>query len=217
MQKMIHIGNFQKKPKVLTGRNAKMSINGKEVIRFSDANYFSGADYSIGGDISAMHVLGDFHPKEIIPPPLIEDRIVDFATSLSQDTERRENFGKPDEIYSPFRFSLKPMKIDMDSIKAEIVGNEMHVDMNWVFPNSINFIPLNIDMDHLKTQPPGGDVGPQEVLLTRDIVHIGNFNKIEDINTQVDSLVQALNSGYGLNKGSVLEIEDLDISKLEIE
>ena len=189
MQKMIHIGNFQKRnPKVLTGHNAKMSINGKEVIRFNDANYFSGVDYSIGGDISAMHVLGDFHPKEIVPPPSIEDRIVDFAKNLSQAIERDLFEGGGSSLVgvcSPeeCRLALETFK-EAAKLCSENLGNELHVDMNLLFPNSINFIPnsinfipLNIGIDHLKTQFSGSSIGPQEVKCSNPIIHIGNFKE----------------------------------------
>ena len=230
MRELIHIGNFKRKSnKVLTGYNAKMFVNGKEV------GHFNGIDYSIDRDISAIYTLENSHPKEIVQSSEpVEFEVTDFKISkdinssdfmgfldieglsickdtqqhvvdqiarrLSADIEKDlfegygqdcsfasinlegspltietlketakmyvENFGIPDRMFPPLGIAHEPLKIDWDSIKTEIRGNEWRVDMNMMLPNPINFIPLNISIDNLSIAP------------VKELVHIGNFEDI---------------------------------------
>lgn len=258
MRELIHIGNFKRKSnKVLTGYNAKMFVNGKEV------GHFNGIDYSIDREnikdlpvadvefdafrgiveFEEIHILGKIDPEEIVPVNIqiececsgfdtdknalaelcsggvsIEDDITIIADqTLARDIDKRkdhlhlktlsqalsgdieasffgeyglagvvkeedqqltletlketakmcaENYRQAEEVYLPFGIAHRPLKIDMDSIKTEIIGNEMHVSMNAIFTNSINFIPLNISIDNLSIAP------------VKELVHIGNFEDI---------------------------------------
>ncbi len=82
-------------------------------------------------------------------------------------------FGVPEELLIPFQ-TFKALELDIDSLEVEIEGNEMHVGINAMFPKS-------------DVKPPGGDVGPQEVKTSREMIHIGNFRQVDHANEEVIS------------------------------
>lgn len=103
------------------------------------------------------------------------------------------NFGKPDYIYLSdsdccdlFGIEHKPLEIDLDSIKTEIKGNELHVDINMVLERSIDFIPLNIEISNIKvTSHDDLDkfCGVDEIKAP--LLHIGNFKDVLQDSTLV--------------------------------